>query len=152
MKKQFNSLAGIASFAVKILAMLASVAVISSTAAASSDLVVRAPSGAVRGEAVGELQVFKGIPYAMPPTGARRWRPPELKPSWKGIRNAVRFGPVCYQPASDPASIYAWKDMPMSEDCLSLNVWAPVHASKMPVFFLDSWWRAADWVERGPSL
>jgi para-nitrobenzyl esterase len=134
MKKSFTSVAKIASSIVNLFAMFACVGLISSAASASSSPIVRAPSGALRGEELGELHVFKGIPYALPPTGARRWRPPEPKPSWQGVRDAMRFGPICYQPAGDPSSIYAWKDMPMSEDCLSLNIWAPAHASKMPVF------------------
>jgi para-nitrobenzyl esterase len=96
--------------------------------------VVHAPAGAVQGEAVGELNVFKGLPYAAPPTGWRRWRPPAEAPVWKGVRDATRFGPACVQPRSQPgSSIYASDLGAMSEDCLSLNVWAPAKAQKAPV-------------------
>jgi para-nitrobenzyl esterase len=96
--------------------------------------VVHAPAGAVQGEAVGELNVFKGLPYAAPPTGWRRWRPPAEAPAWKGVRDATRFGPACVQPKSQPgSSIYAGESLPMSEDCLSLNVWTPAKAQKAPV-------------------
>ncbi len=102
-------------------------------AAAPPGPIVHAPAGTVRGETQGELYVFKGLPYALPPVGARRWQPPATMPAWQGVRDATRFGPACYQPASDAASIYAWTPMPMSEDCLSLNIWAPANARRAPV-------------------
>jgi para-nitrobenzyl esterase len=95
--------------------------------------VIRAPAGTARGELIGDLAVFKGLPYALPPIGARRWRPPAEAPAWQGVREATDFGPTCYQPPNDPRSIYAWKALPMSEDCLSLNIWAPTKASSAPV-------------------
>ncbi len=98
-----------------------------------SATLVRAQAGAIRGELVGDLRVYKGVPYALPPAGPLRWRPPEPMPPWRGVRKALSFGPACYQPANDPASIYAWKNLPMSEDCLSLNIWAPARASAAPV-------------------
>jgi para-nitrobenzyl esterase len=102
--------------------------------AQSAGPVVQAPAGAVQGEAVGDLNVFKGLPYAAPPTGWRRWRPPAEAPTWKGVRDATKFGPACYQPRSQPgSSIYAGELGAMSEDCLSLNVWAPAKAAKAPV-------------------
>jgi para-nitrobenzyl esterase len=82
---------------------------------------------------VGHLHVFKGIPYALPPVGSRRWRPPASLPTWRYVREATQFGPACYQPVIDSSSIYASKEMPMSEDCLSLNIWAPAMASGAPV-------------------
>ena len=96
--------------------------------------IVHAPAGAVQGEAIGGLSIFKGIPYAMPPVGPRRWRPPVSIPAWRGVRDATNFGPACYQPPNDPNSVYAWKPMAMSEDCLSLNIWLPAKASRAPVF------------------
>ena len=97
--------------------------------------IVKAPAGAVEGQTEGALRVFKGIPYALPPTGSARWRPPSPMPRWTGVRKATEFGPVCFQPASPPASIYSWIPMPMSEDCLTLNIWAPTGARNAPVFF-----------------
>ena len=55
-------------------------------------------------------------------------------PQWKGTRDATQFGPACVQPKPRPGSIYAWDLPPMSEDCLSLNIWAPAEARKAPVF------------------
>jgi para-nitrobenzyl esterase len=95
--------------------------------------VVHAPAGAVQGETLGELSVFKGLPYALAPIGWRRWKPPADAPTWKGVRDATQFGAPCYQPKSRPGSIYAEELPPMSEDCLSLNVWAPAKAKKAAV-------------------
>jgi para-nitrobenzyl esterase len=81
------------------------------------------------------VHVFKGIPYAQPPLGALRWQPPLPASKWKGVRDATKFGSVCIQPQGKPDSIYFWKLPPSSEDCLSLNIWAPANAKKAPVFF-----------------
>jgi para-nitrobenzyl esterase len=103
------------------------------SAAAAPGPVVRAPAGVARGVATGGVLVFKGLPYALAPVGERRWRPPEPMPPWPGERNAAQFGPPCWQPKSRPTSIYAEELPPMSEDCLSLNVWTPPHPRKAPV-------------------
>ena len=97
--------------------------------------IVKAPAGAVEGKMEGDLRVFKGIPYALPPVGSRRWRPPSAMPPWPGIRKAIDFGPICFQPVSPTPTIYSWAPAPMSEDCLTLNIWAPTGARKAPVFF-----------------
>lgn len=97
--------------------------------------VVNAPAGSVRGTAEGGLRVFKGIPYAEPPVGTQRWRAPVAKAKWAGVRDATEFGPACFQPESKLNNIYAGNPMPMSEDCLSLNIWTPDHARNAPVFF-----------------
>jgi len=96
---------------------------------------VAAPAGTLRGAAVGDIRVFKGIPYALPPTGPLRWKPPVPAPGWKNTREATEFGSVCVQPKPQPGSIYSWNPRPMSEDCLSLNIWAPAGARNAPVFF-----------------
>jgi len=79
-----------------------------------------------------EITVFKGIPYAAPPVGPLRWRPPAAPAAWAGIRPADRFGPACPQPGGEMAH-----GLPQSEDCLSLNVWTGAkagEATKRPVF------------------
>ena len=107
---------------------------LSPAVAADTPPVVDAPAGAVRGEAVGTVHVFKGIPFALPPIGARRWMPPQPVPRWTSTRDATRFGPGCVQPPSRPESIYAWDLPATSEDCLTLNIWAPAGARQAPVF------------------
>jgi len=95
--------------------------------------VVRAPAGAVRGVAQDGLDIFKGVPYAAPPVGGLRWKPPAPAPAWTGVRDAVDFGPACPQPKPRAGSIYASILKAMSEDCLTLNVWTPEKATKAPV-------------------
>ncbi|HEY0940988.1 MAG TPA: carboxylesterase family protein [Steroidobacter sp.] len=101
--------------------------------AAADDLIVRAPAGAVKGQAKGAVHVFKGLPYAQPPVGDARWKPPVAMPAWSGVRNATKFGAACVQPKARTGSIYAWDLGAISEDCLFLNIWAKQGASNAPV-------------------
>ncbi|RHW19284.1 carboxylesterase family protein [Sphingomonas gilva] len=96
--------------------------------------VVAAPAGSVEGVRQGDVRVFKGIPYALPPTGAMRWKPPADMPAWQGVRKATAFGPACVQPRGRNAGIYTNPPDKVSEDCLTLNIWAPKEAKKLPVF------------------
>lgn len=86
--------------------------------------VVRVDSGALRGASHGEVEVFRGIPYAAAPVGALRWRAPDPAIAWEGIREAVTAGPACPQP---PAPQYGEVGV-TSEDCLYLDVWRPAGA------------------------
>src|SRR5262249_13507958 len=74
-------------------------------------------TGAVSGTN-GEIQAFKGIPYAAPPVGPLRWRPPQPPVSWRGVRDATRFGDDCMQ---RPYVISTGQKT--SEDCLTVSVW-----------------------------
>ncbi|MFJ8825551.1 carboxylesterase/lipase family protein [Streptomyces sp. NPDC102467] len=67
------------------------------------------------------VTVFRGIPYAAPPVGDLRWRAPRPPTRWEGTRKADRFGPMCPQAPTGAAATGV--DVPMSEDCLNLNVW-----------------------------
>jgi para-nitrobenzyl esterase len=102
-------------------------------ARAETGPIVQAPAGAVQGLADGDIRVFKGLPYAMPPTGAGRWRPPRPAQVWQGVRQAIRFAPACIQPFPTPRSIYTDVPPRMEEDCLYLNVWTPANARNAPV-------------------
>jgi len=82
--------------------------------------IVRIEGGAIGGAAVSGGYEFLGLPYASPPTGALRWRPPQPPADWDGIRDATQVGPSCPQPASPFAP-----PPPFSEDCLYLNVYTP---------------------------
>jgi para-nitrobenzyl esterase len=97
--------------------------------------IVKAPAGDVEGLTQGDLHVFKGIPYALPPVGSRRWSPPSPMPRWSGVRKATDLGPACFQPIPRLSNIYVRDPMPMSEDCLTLNLWTPAGAHNAPVFF-----------------
>jgi len=106
--------------------------------AASDDThgpIVKAPSGDVEGRLEGELRVFKGIPFALPPVGSARWRPPSPMPRWAGVKKVTEYGAACWQPKPTLSTIYTRNPMPMSEDCLTLNIWTPIHANNAPVFF-----------------
>jgi para-nitrobenzyl esterase len=114
------------------LALAVALSAATPVSAQSSGPVVQTSVGAVQGAALGDLNVYKGLPYAAPPTGWRRWRPPAEASAWKGVRDATKFGPACYQPKG-PAGVYTSDVGPMSEDCLTLNVWAPAQVDKAPV-------------------
>lgn len=79
--------------------------------------------GALRGEVLDGVVVFRGVPYAAPPTGERRWRPPQPVSGWDGVRDATAFGPIAPQDIS-PQRL-AKRGLTMSEDCLTLNIWTP---------------------------
>ena len=98
--------------------------------------VVTAPAGIVQGRVDNGVRSFKGIPYAKPPVGDLRWKPPENPEKWTGTRDATEFGNSCIQLRANPAasSIYADDPMPTSEDCLTLNIWGEVDAHDAPVF------------------
>ncbi|MCA0209676.1 MAG: carboxylesterase family protein [Proteobacteria bacterium] len=109
--------------------ILVSAALLASPVAAQQ---VTVDSGAVSGAMAEGVASFKGIPYAAPPIGALRWSTPAPVSPWNAPRDATTYGPDCMQnplPGIQPGS------RPMSEDCLTLNVWAPKPAkgAKLPV-------------------
>ena len=79
--------------------------------------------GPVIGRMEEGVQAFKGLPYAAPPVGPLRWRPPQTPSGWDAPRPAMDNGAICIQPPSngDPGV----GPLPMSEDCLTVNVWTP---------------------------
>ena len=117
---------------------------------------VRSAEGWVQGSVEQGVATFRGIPYAAPPTGEWRWRPPRAVTPWTGTRDATAFGPICPQPSLDGTPIAADA---ISEDCLTINVWTPARHTrnaKLPVmvwihggaFFVGS---SAQWLDQGPS-
>jgi para-nitrobenzyl esterase len=79
------------------------------------------------------VREFQGIPYAAPPVGALRWRPPQPAPIWEGVRAAQHFGPRCMQLPLFGDMVF--RSRGMNEDCLYLNVWTPARRAdeKLPV-------------------
>ncbi|WP_428627821.1 carboxylesterase/lipase family protein [Sphingopyxis sp.] len=95
--------------------------------------VVEAPAGTLEGKAAGKIRVFKGVPFAQPPVGPLRWKPPVALPTWQGVRKAQSFGAACIQPRSSAIGIYTNPPAEVSEDCLTLNIWAPEKSKDAPV-------------------
>ena len=95
---------------------------IASPASGGANPIVRIDDGLIRGASATGVNSFLGLPYAAPPTGNLRWRPPQPASSWSGVRDATQFGASCPQaqagnPSLPPGTI--------SEDCLYLNVYTP---------------------------
>jgi para-nitrobenzyl esterase len=90
-----------------------------------SSAVVRTPSGILRGDTAPGVRIFRGVPFAQPPIGALRFRPPVPIDPWTGERDATHFAPAAMQAGRLP--------VPQSEDCLYLNLWAPEGPGPFPV-------------------
>lgn len=93
-----------------------------------SRLLATTTTGIIQGGAQDGGIVFKGIPFAAPPIGPRRFRPPQPVEPWEGVRDTTRFGPACPQWFGGSSPIVArMQRIPASqdEDCLYLNVWTP---------------------------
>jgi para-nitrobenzyl esterase len=91
-------------------------------------------SGIVAGQPGQEIHIFRGIPYAAPPIGELRWRPPQPALSWSGVRECTKFSVQAAQ-FPDPHSSDKMQALPSSEDCLYLNVMTPAKKAtdKLPV-------------------
>lgn len=108
--------------------LLAAAALMTSPAQSDpSAPVVQTQQGALAGATADGIESFKGVPFAAPPVGPLRWRMPQAPAAWEGERPAVEYGAICIQPP--PGGDPGVGPLPMSEDCLTLNVWAPVERS-----------------------
>jgi para-nitrobenzyl esterase len=83
-------------------------------------------SGAISGVTEPGLIIYKGVPFAAPPVGDLRWRPPSPVVSWTGTRKADAFPPACMQ---DGVSMPGETPPTVSEDCLYLNIWTPANST-----------------------
>ncbi|QNN65244.1 carboxylesterase family protein [Sphingomonas rhizophila] len=101
--------------------------------ASAANPTVDAPAGKMIGTADNGVSLYRGIPYAAAPVGHLRWKPPVALPRWNDVRSATAFGPACVQPVYKKPNIYTNPPARMSEDCLTLNVFAPAGAKKLPV-------------------
>jgi para-nitrobenzyl esterase len=77
-----------------------------------------------------DIRVFRGVPYAAPPVGNLRWRPPQPVVRWESVKEADRYSPACMQ-APTVKDSNAWQEglTPVSEDCLYLNIWTPAKSA-----------------------
>jgi len=103
---------------------------------ASSQIVVNdqviLKSGLIRGAVQQDIRIYRGIPFAAPPIGDLRWKPPQPLAPWKGVRDCTTFGPACPQPKQALLTI---NTQDQNEDCLYLNVWTPANTTvdRLPV-------------------
>ena len=115
--------AGAAALALAVTGVAAAVAPSAAAGATAggggSGPVVGTADGLLRGTTSGTTREFLGVPYAAPPVGNLRWRPPQPAASWRGVRAATSFAPHCPQAASP------FGEASTSEDCLYLNVYTP---------------------------
>ncbi|MGC2777484.1 MAG: carboxylesterase family protein [Bradyrhizobium sp.] len=109
------------------------------TSANAAGIEVGVESGPISGKFQRNTSVraFLGVPFAAPPVGDLRWKPPQPVASWQAPRPATTYGAQCMQPGRSKTSVYFEYagEQPTSEDCLYLNVWAPsdVKDGKLPV-------------------
>ncbi len=107
--------------------------------ASAVEVKLTSPQGALVGATApgaDAIHVFKGIPYAVPPVGPRRWHHAEPAASWEGERLATEFSPVCLQKPYPSGTFFARPSAISSEDCLYLNVWSgAAQGEKLPVMF-----------------
>jgi para-nitrobenzyl esterase len=120
---------------------------LTSTLVASAGERVETKNGAVEGTTEQDgIRVFRGIPFAEPPVGDLRWKPPQPVKNWRGVRQSNKFGPRAMQRA-----IFGdmnFRSGGISEDCLYLNVWTPakVGTGRLPVlvYFYGGGFMAGD--------
>src|SRR5271168_2751292 len=105
-----------------------------SAAPDSNPIVMRTPSGTLRGESAGGVQIFRGVPFAESPVGPLRFRPPLPVKPWPGELDATRFtaSPMQWHEATPPE--LNEPTLRHSEDCLYLNIWTPGGKGPLPVF------------------
>ena len=104
---------------------------------AAQEAVAKVESGELGGTVDNSVVRFLGVPYAAPPVSERRWAAPEAPPPWPGRRDAKAHGPGCVQTIT-PGGFGPWireyaAPSPVSEDCLTLNIWAPAEHDGRPL-------------------
>lgn len=86
---------------------------------------IKTTEGLIKGKIARQIYTFKGIPYAAPPTGNRRWCPPQALDPWEGVRDCRQYRTLAPQPLYPDDSFFKQPNYPQSEDCLHLNIWTP---------------------------
>jgi len=116
----------------KLAAALVAIQITSCITLTSIAAPIKVEGGLVEGTVEGGITVYKGIPFAAPPTGNLRWRPPQPVQNWDGVLKADKYAPACPQ---IQYYIPIFPKVETSEDCLYLNVWTPAQspAENLPV-------------------
>ncbi len=96
----------------------------------ATERIVETTGGRLQGTTEGDIFVFRGVPYGASTAGEGRFRPPQPVARWTDVRDATAFGPICPQTGAlvgggDSPTMGRTPDLPLSEDCLVLNVWTP---------------------------
>jgi para-nitrobenzyl esterase len=123
----------------KSLPLIISLCWIITGSAIAQGSIVQTSYGPVEGLREGKINIFKGIPYATPPVGAKRWTAPERHTGWTEIKKCTAWGPSAMQ--STPVPFMMWTEefiappKPLGEDCLYLNIWTAGNSprDKLPV-------------------
>jgi para-nitrobenzyl esterase len=76
-----------------------------------------------------DVRVYRGVPFAAPPVGDLRWKPPQPAAPWQGVRQATQLGNACMQPPLPSNGLYGSAPPPLGEDCLDLNIWTPAKSA-----------------------
>ena len=96
--------------------------------------IVTTQSGDLLGVRVNDqIELFRGIPYARPPVGELRWKPPQAPEAWQTVRHASEFSASCIQPTNSSGYVWRRGEFSISEDCLYLNVWTQSSRQSNPV-------------------
>ena len=125
----------------------------SATARPADKNEVTVSTGKLKGatNANNSVRMFKGVPFAAPPTGDLRWKAPQPPKKWSGVRAADKFGSACLQTDVFGDILQFMRDAQPSEDCLNLNIWLPASAtasSQLPVYV---WYYGGGFVAGGNS-
>jgi para-nitrobenzyl esterase len=102
-------------------------------AARAQTVTAKIDTGSLRGQTEHGVEVFRGVPFAAPPVGPLRWKPPQPAAAWSGERPAAESSPACMQAVVRFSGLNLAGDHGINEDCLYLNVFAPPGAKKAPV-------------------
>jgi para-nitrobenzyl esterase len=129
--------------------LIASIALLSASAASAQIREAQVTGGTVAGEVADGLSSYKGIPFAAPPVGELRWKAPQPVAPWDGVRQATEFGAACMQ--EEGMARQMGTEAPLSEDCLFIDVWTPARSGgeRLPVIV---WIHGGGYTGGAPSV